>query len=223
MNRSRLSCKHFGGNDESRCSRDQQRRPTCAASHEEYVAQAMCLVGLHTSFEAIANGERITLNTPATGDIEHPTTKPRHPRSSREYEPNHQGLTPTSSFAKHGLHNSSASPSIRAIKCRDTKHLGIFLGFEPRRFHLLPQSQINSRSNAPSSFTPCWYEWITRRARSSRSVSVVICRTELMWSNTLWQRATSSSLNTVCASAIWDRIMIALTSFGTIMGWNISF
>lgn len=131
VNRSRLSCKHFGGNDESRCSRDQQRRPTCAASHEEYVAQAMCLVGLHTSFEAIANGERITLNTPATGDIEHPTTKPRHPRSSREYEPNHQGLTPTSSFAKHGLHNSSASPSIRAIKCRDTKHLGNFWGSNP--------------------------------------------------------------------------------------------
>jgi hypothetical protein len=26
---------------------------------------------------------------------------------------------PTSSFAKHGLHNSSASPSIRSIKCRD--------------------------------------------------------------------------------------------------------
>ncbi|MGO6785813.1 hypothetical protein ACCS70_21880 [Rhizobium ruizarguesonis] len=29
-----LILQALGGNDESRCSRDQQRRPTCAASHE---------------------------------------------------------------------------------------------------------------------------------------------------------------------------------------------
>lgn len=94
--------------------------------------------------------------TCATSDIEHRTTKPKHPWTNGQvermnrtikdatvrrfyYESHDQrqhladfvaaynfgrrlktlkGL-PTSSFAKHGLHNPSASPSIRSIKCRD--------------------------------------------------------------------------------------------------------
>jgi hypothetical protein len=80
----------------------------------EYVAQAMCLVALHTSLVKLKNLKRRVgcaadqrsdrqwrthlghafEYTCATSDIEHRTTKPRHPRSSREDEPNHQGLTP---------------------------------------------------------------------------------------------------------------------------------